>query len=203
MLSTGAYPAQMEPDDGLTLLLRQRGDAGAMRWWTVLILGGALVATSGCTSSILGVLLAPEGVVGGAASELANAGAQTLAGASLDQLSDLGSTVTELDRILEENPDAVNADSLRRLRDQLKQGNSADTGPDQRQALKEPPKPRRHTDTTMPVRKGDHLRVQPPGEAVALRRAPARPDTLPNGGALRPDPTPVHSMSLKPVRLTR
>lgn len=193
----------MEPADGMTLLLRRRDDAGVMRRWTVLILGGALLATSGCTSAILGVLLAPEAVVGGAASGLANAGAQTLAGASLDQLSDLGSTVTELDRILEENPDAVNAESLRRLRDQLKHGNPADTGPDQRQAVKEPPKPRRPTDTAMPVRKGDHFRVQPPGESVALRRAPPRPDTLPHGGALRPDPTPVHSMSLKPVRLTR
>jgi hypothetical protein len=174
-----------------------------MRWWTILIFGSAMMITSGCTSSILGVLLAPEGVVTGAGASLANTGAEALGEASLEQLSDLGSTITELDRILEENPDAVNAESVRRLRDTLKQGNPADTGPDQRQALKEPPKPRRPTDSKMPVRKGDHLRVQPPGESVALRRAPARPDTLPDGGALRPDPTPVHSMSLNPVRLTR
>lgn len=174
-----------------------------MRWWNVVILGSALVITSGCTNSILGVLLAPESVVGGAASGLADAGAQTLSGASLDQLSDLGTTITELDRIIAENPDAVNADSLRKLRDQLKDGKSVDSGPDQRQALKEPPKPRRPFDTKMPLRKGDQLKVRPPGESVALRRAPARPTTLPDGGTLRPDPTPVHSMSLNPVRLTR
>lgn len=202
-LSPRAYLAGMKPIRGLTLLPCEQGDARAMRWWNMLVLGGALVITSGCTNAILGVLLAPEGVIGGAVSGLADAGAKTLAGASLDQLSDLGTTVTELDRILQENPDAVNAESLKKLRDQLKDGKSVDSGPDQRQALKEPPKPRRPTDTKMPMRKGDHFKVQPPGEAVALRRAPARPETLPDGGTLRPDPTPVHSMSLKPVRLTQ
>jgi hypothetical protein len=174
-----------------------------MPWYQILVLGSGLMLTTGCTNSILGVLLAPESVVGGAASGLAEAGAQTLSGASLQDLSDLGSTITELDRIIAENPDAVNNESLRLLREQLKQGKSADSGPDQRVALKEPPKPRRPTDTAMPVRKGDHLRIDPPGDSVALRRPPARPQTLPDGSTLRPDPTPVHTMSLQPVRLTR
>lgn len=167
------------------------------------ILACALVMTSGCTSSILGVLLAPEGVIGGAVSGLAEAGAQTLSGASLEELSDLGGTVAELDRILMENPDAVNSEHLRELRDQLKGSKPADSGPDQRVALKEPAKPRRPTDTKMPIRHGDQLKVRPPGEAVALRRPPPRPETLPDGGSLRPDPTPVHMMSLNPVRPTR
>ena len=167
------------------------------------ILACALVMTSGCTNSILGVLLAPEGVIGGAASGLAEAGAQTLSGASLEELSDLGGTVAELDRILQDNPDAVNSEQLRGFRDQLKNSKPADSGPDQRVALKEPPKPRRPTDTKMPVRQGDQLKVRPPGEFAAVRRPAPRPDTLPDGGSLRPDPTPVHMMSLNPVRLTQ
>lgn len=175
-----------------------------MHGWHVLILGSTLVLTSGCTNTILGVLVAPEGVVTGAAAGLAQAGAETLSGASLEELSDLGNTITELDRILDENPDAVNADQLRGLRDQLKKSTtSADSGPDQRQALKEPPKPRRPSDTQMPVRRGDNLRVQPPGEMTVVRRPRPRPETLPDGSTLRPDPAPVHTMSLQPVRLTR
>ena len=167
------------------------------------ILACALVMTSGCTNSILGVLLAPEGVIGGAATGLAEAGAQTLSGASLEELSDLGGTVAELDRILMENPDAVNSEHLRGLRDQLKGSKPADSGPDQRVALKEPAKPRRPTDAKMPIRHGDQLKVRPPGESVAMRRPSPRPETLPDGGSLRPDPTPVHMMSLNPVRPTR
>jgi hypothetical protein len=174
-----------------------------MRCGTLSLLVCAVVMTSGCTNSILGVLLAPEGVIGGAATGLAEAGAQTLSGASLQELSDLGGTVAELDRILMENPDAVNSEQLRGLRDQLKGSTPADSGPDQRVAMKEPPKPRRPTDTKMPIRHGDHLKVRPPGEIMALRRPSPRPDTVPDGGSLRPDPTPVHMMSVNPVRLAR
>ena len=162
-----------------------------------------MVMTSGCTNSILGVLLAPESVIGGAATGLAEAGAQTLSGASLQELSDVGGTVAELDRILTENPDAVNVEHLRAMRDQLKDSKPADSGPDQRVAMKEPPKPRRPTDTKMPVRHGDNFKVRPPGEITALRRPLPRPDTVPDGGSLRPDPTPVHMMSVNPVRLAR
>lgn len=175
-----------------------------MRWLNVIMLGSALTLTSGCTNSILGVLLAPEGVIAGGASSLAEAGAQTLSGASLEDLSDLGNTITELDRIIAENPDAVNADQLRGLRDHLKKNaTAADSGPDQRVPLKEPPAPRRPTDAKLPVRKSDHLTILPPGEGKIVRRAYPRPDTLPDGSALRPDPTPVHTMSLRPVRLPR
>ena len=47
----------------------------------------------------------------------------------------------------------------------------------------------------------DRLGVNPPGELAVRRRAAPRPDTLPSGSGLRPDPTPVHAMSLRPVRL--
>ena len=188
---------------GLGLLPGWHGDAAVMRVWSVLLFGGTLLVTSGCTNSILGVLLAPEGVVAGAATGLAEVGASTLSGASLDELSDLGSTITELDRILEENPDAVNAESLRGLREQLKEGKSANTGPDQRIAAKEPPRPRRPSDTRLPLRKGDNLTIRPPGESIAQRRPAPRPDTLPDGSSLQAEQTPVHTMSLQPVRLVR
>jgi hypothetical protein len=163
----------------------------------------AAVSLSGCTNAILGTLLAPEAVVGGAASGLAETGARSLAGASLEELSDLGSTVAELDRILQEHPDAANADRLRELRDSLANKAGADSGPDQRRPAKEPPRPRRPTDTKLPVRKGDNLLVSPPKEGYQARRPSGRPDTLPTASSLAADPMPVHAMSLQPVRLPR
>ncbi len=172
-----------------------------MHWSIILLFGGALLGSSGCTSSILGVMLAPESVVGGAASGIAEAGAQTLSGASLEELSDIGTTVGELDRILQENPDAVNSDRLRDMRDRIDKQSGKNSGPDQRQVAKEPPRPRRASDTPLPHRKGDSLFVAPPGEVVVLRRPASRPDTLPTGSVLREDPRPVHVMSMKSVRL--
>lgn len=174
-----------------------------MRQVGLLLLGLSLLLSSGCGAA-LAALLAPEGVIAGVGQDLVNTTAQTLGRASLDDLSNINSTVQELDNILKEHPDAVNADQLKSLRDTLdKQAQSADTGPDQRQVMKEPPKPRRPTDTKLPVRKGDRLNVNPPGESVVQRRADPRPDTLPSGSDLRPDPTPIHAMSLRPVRLSK
>lgn len=174
---------------------------GRMRWSLLVVFGSALIGSSGCTNSILGVLLAPEGVVTGAAGSAAEAGARSLSGASLEELSDVGNTVSELDRILQENPDAVNSERLHDLRNRMEQQTGKNTGPDQRQVAKEPLRPRRASDTPMPLRKGDALTVSPPGDMVVLRRPPSRPETLPLGSALREDPRPVHAMSLKPVRL--
>lgn len=187
-----------------TLLCRDGRDATSMRPCCLFLLGVGMVFTSGCTNAILGTLLAPEGVLVDAGQGLLDSAAQTLGGASLDDLSNMSNTVQELDNILTEHPDAVNADQLKNLRETLdKQAKSSDTGPDQRQVMKEPPKPRRPMDTKLPVRKGDRIAVNPPGESVAQRRAAPRPDTLPSGSDLRPDPTPVHAMSLRPVRLPK
>jgi hypothetical protein len=175
-----------------------------MRHGGILVLALATaVMASGCTSAILGTVFAPEAVVSGAATGLATAGAQTLSGASLDELSDLGSTVAELDRILQDHPDAANAERLRELRDHLHEKAGRDSGPDQRMAVRETPRPRRPTDAPLPARKGDLLSVVPPGERPAGRRPPMRPEVLPSGSELKPDPQPVHTMSLKPVRLPR
>ncbi len=172
-----------------------------MRWPLFLLCGSVLIGSNGCTSAILGVLVAPESVVSSAAGGVAEAGAQTLSGASLAELSNVGSTVSELDQILKDNPDAVNSDRLRDLKSRLEQEGGKDSGPDQRQVAKEPPKPRRPTDTPLPTRKGDTLAVTPPGDLVLLRRPASRPETVPTGSALREDPRPVHAMSMKPVRL--
>ncbi len=158
---------------------------------------------NGCVGSIVKTLVAPESVVGDAAGSLAKAGAETLSGASLEELGNLNDTVAEIDRIIEEHPDAVNIDNLRTLRETLKNTKSANSGPDQRQVLKEPPKPRRAADAPMPLRKGDRLTVLPPGEVLSGRRHSGRPEPLPDGSSLKPDGTPVHTMSLKPVRLTQ
>jgi hypothetical protein len=172
----------------------------AMRALAFLILAGALVASSGCMS-VLGTLLAPESVVTTAADNFAVAGAQTLSGASLEELSSAGNTINELNQILQNNPDAVNADQIAALRDRMQDTGGRGTGPDQRQIAREPPAPRRASDQPLPVRRGDQLKVSPPGDAGVVRRPPSRPDTLPAGSALKDDGVPVHAMSLTPIRL--
>jgi hypothetical protein len=160
-----------------------------------------LFATTGCTQSILGVMLAPEAVVGGVAGGLAQAGAETLSGASLEELSDLSSTVQEIDQLLKDNPNAVNADRLREMQKSLQENSMTSTGADQRRIAHAPAPPRRASDAPLPRRKGDRLTVSPPGDLAMQRRPASRPDTLPTGSALREDPTPVHVMSLQPVRV--
>lgn len=174
-----------------------------MQWCGLIVLGGVVLCCNGCVGSVLKTLVAPESVVTDIGNDLIKTGAKTISDASLDELANVNDTVKELDRILQENPDAVNTEQLKALRDSLRETSSADSGPDQRQPLKEPPKPRRHTDAPFPLRKGDRLTVLPPGEITSSRRPTGRPDTVPDGSSLKPDPTPVHTMSLKPVRLTR
>ncbi len=161
----------------------------------------AVLGLSGCTNAILGTLLAPEAVVTGAASSLAEAGARNLSGASLDQLSDLNGTVNELNRIIKDNPNAANADRLRTLRDSLANKSRENADPNQINAAQEPPQPRRLTDTKMPVRGGDRLLVVPPNEHQQPRRSNGRPETLPTASSLAPETQPVHAMSFEPVRL--
>jgi hypothetical protein len=175
-------------------------DASFTMIWRSLFLAVVLVLQTGCVQSVLGVLLAPEAVVGAAAGGAANAGAETLSGLSLDQVSQSDATVMEIDRILKENPNAANADRLRELRENMK-GTPKSTGPDQRIATPEPPPPRRPMNKNMPVRKGDLLSVSLPSQHIPERRPPMRPLAQPSSTTIIPEVKPVHTMSLYPVRV--
>ena len=180
-------------------LLRQINDR-VMRFFILSILLGGLCALTGCTSSILGTLLAPESVVGGAATGLAETGAETLSGASLNELADSGSTLAELDRILMENPNAVNSDRLKNLRDQLNTTSTTGTsGPVSGISKKE--SLRRNNDKPFPHGKGDYFSIKPPENKSKNNRLSNRPNTIPMGYSLHEDYQSVHFMKFNAIRL--
>ncbi len=169
--------------------------------WRLLLLIPLIMGTQiGCTQSVLGVLLAPEAVIGGAANSVASTGAEALAATGSNSLSTAESTSMEIDRLLKDHPDMANAGRLRELQDSMR-GEAKNTGPDQRMIMNEPPAPRRLMDKALPVRKGDLLSISTPSSVAPTRRPVMRPEAQPTAETLKPDHTPVHAMSLTPVRL--
>lgn len=159
---------------------------------------GVLICSTGC-ASILGTILAPESVVGGAATSLAESGAQTLSGASLSELTNSDSTLAELDRIIQDNPDAVNTDRLRSLRDQMSQSAPANSGADPNQ-ISNDTTPRHNFKTLLPKRREDRLALSPDTQNVA-RRPNNKPATIPMGSAFHDKEPPSYFMQFNPVRI--
>jgi hypothetical protein len=171
---------------------------GCMKLMIMSALIGALICSTGC-SSILGTLLAPESVVGGAATSLAESGAKALSGASLSELTNSDSTLAELDRIIQDNPNAVNTDRLRSLRDQMSKSAPANSGAEQNKKNNDDA-PRRNYKTLLPNRKDDHLGLSPEAQNIT-RRSNNKPDTIPMGSAFHEKGTPTYFMQFNPIRI--
>ena len=165
----------------------------------------AVLATSGCADAIFGVLLAPDEVVGGAANAVASSGAQVLSTGSLSELTDSAQTLSDLDRIIKENPQ--NSDQLSDLRNSLAAQDPGASAATTSATWEGKPVGRRAMDQTThtPVsRRGrpDQLHLDDDHEILMrTRRAKERPDTLPEGSALRGEGESSFAMSLEPVRL--
>ncbi|MBA3937424.1 MAG: hypothetical protein H0X38_08175 [Planctomycetes bacterium] len=171
-----------------------------------ILLAVAVLATSGCADAIFGVLLAPDEVVGGAANAVASSGAQVLNSGSLSDLTDSAQTLSDLDRIIKENPQ--NSDQLSELRNSLAAQEPTGANAAATSAIWEgKPVGRRTMDQTThtPVsRRGrpDQLHLDDDHEILMrTRRAKERPDTLPEGSALRGEGESSFAMSLEPIRL--
>ena len=167
-----------------------------MRCSVIFLVGGFFL--TGCTNSILGTLLAPESVVSGTATNLAEAGAETLSGASLNELTNTGSTLAELDNIIMENPNAVNIDRLQKTRDQISQTNTTNNKLISRDKSGEYT---RRNNKTLPAGRGDFLSIKPPASKGKASRLNDRPSTIPMGFTLYEDYQPVHSMKFDSIRI--
>jgi hypothetical protein len=167
-----------------------------MKFFILLVLMGELFLLSGCTSSILGTLLAPESVVGDAATDLAATGAETLSSASLSELTNSSSTVAELDRILMENPNAVNSERLQSLRDQL---NATDKS--NQTAGMSNKKGYRNNEKPLPHGKGDYISIKKAEDKSKKARKNTYPSTIPMGYSLYEEYQPVHFINLNAIRL--
>lgn len=166
-----------------------------------LFLASSLIASSGCLDSVLGVMLAPESVVGGLADNLTRSGTEMLTGAAED-LSSAAQTISELDSIIADNPDAQNVDRLKALRDQLKANPLSDTtNPQAQPDLAKEPRARHAMDNPLiPRRAPDQLTVLPPGEQPAQLRG-TRTDAMGSGNRLGSPADKSYTLDMKPVRL--
>jgi hypothetical protein len=167
-----------------------------MKFIILIVLMGELFLLTGCTNSILGTVLAPQSVVGDAATDLAGAGAETLSGASLSELTNSGSTVAELDRILMENPNAVNSERLQNLRNQLATADNSSQS-----VVKNNKNSRRNNENKLPYGKGDYFRIKRPEDKSKMTRNIIYPSALPMGNALYGEYQPVHFMNFNKIRL--
>jgi hypothetical protein len=171
----------------------------ALGW---LFLASSLVASSGCLDSVLGVMLAPEAVLGDLANNVTRSGTEMLNGAAED-LSSAAQTISELDNIIKDNPDAQNVDRLIALRDQLKAQPLSDTTTPQTQGGPKVQLARHAMDNPLlPLRAGDQLTVIPPGELpIPSRSTVPRPDTIGVISDFRPVTDKSYTLDMKPIRL--
>jgi hypothetical protein len=168
--------------------------------WLFLIL--SMIATSGCLDSVLGIMLAPEAVLGDFASNVTRNSTDLLNQAGED-LSSAAQTVTELDHLIADNPDAQNVERLKALREQLIATPLSDTKTPQTQAGPKLPQARQAMNDPLIPRRGiDQLTVLPPGEIPKpSRRAPPRPDTIGVVSDFREPTTKSYTLDMKPIRL--
>jgi hypothetical protein len=167
-----------------------------------LFLASSLIPLSGCLDSVLGVMLAPESVIGGLADGVTRSGAELLGQAGED-LSSAAQTVSELDQLIANNPDAQNVERLRALRDQLKTQPVSDTTAPQAPAGP-PVVTARHAmdDPLLPRRAADQLVVVPPREhPETTRNASPRPDAIGVVSDFREETSRSYTLDMKPVRL--
>jgi hypothetical protein len=179
-----------------------------VRLATWLVLVAACLGIGGCVDSILGVMLAPEAVVAGAAGQVAQAGADTLAGAGLDNLANTTQAIQDVDRILHNTSDPAAQERLSALRDKLVENQKASAGDSPLSSVthQDPVfllrRPRDGMNGARPVSPRDQLTVDPPGVSD-MRRPPGRPDVLAENASLKPDVPHGITVSLQPVRINR
>lgn len=166
-----------------------------------LFLASSLVASSGCLDSVLGVMLAPEAVLGGLADNVTRTGAEVLTGAAED-LSSAAQTISELDSIIADNPDAQNVDRLIALRDQLKTTPLSDTTTPQTQTNGVKVAQARHAmdNPLIPRRAGDQLTVMPSGGRAVPPRG-SRSPTMDSSGNFRQSSDKSYTLDMTPIRL--
>jgi hypothetical protein len=112
-----------------------------MRRLAPLLLLAACLVLHGCLGSVLGTIVAPEAVVAGTAVNAVNEGVGAINGAA-----EAANTAADLDRIIANNPEAVNIGELRALSGEL----DTRSIPNQAAAPAGPPPPRDEFDRRLP-----------------------------------------------------
>ena len=173
----------------------------------LIILGLMCLASGGCLEDVLGVMLAPESVVGDAANNVASTAAQSLSGLQAGQLTDTAQALQDVNRLIQNSGDPDAQARLAALRDQLIANQNLAQGGSQLGDFT-------HADLTGGQRRpldGMSSILIPAAPATvtmqlpsdSTRRPQARPDVLESNSALQHDDAPSFMLSLKPVRLSQ
>ena len=172
------------------------------------LLAIACLALGGCLEDVLGVMLAPVGVVSDAANQVAATGAQTLASVPVGQLTDTAQALQDVDRLIKNNGDPEAQARLATLRDSLiANQNQAQGGSELGDFA-------HHNSAARARRAGDGmvpadpyapfalLTVNPPGTAsLALRRPEPRPEAASENSSLRAGDKPAFVLQVQAIRL--
>jgi hypothetical protein len=174
------------------------------------LLAAACLTLGGCLESILGVMLAPVGVVSDAANQVASAGAQGLASVPVGQLTDTAQALQDVDRLIKNSGDPDAQARLASLRDSLIANQNQAQGGTQLGDFA-------HQDGAGHARRaGDGmidadpralhalLTVNPPGAAsLAQRRPAAWPEPLSENSSLRSADKPAFVLQVQPIRINQ
>jgi len=174
------------------------------------LLAAACLVLGGCLEDVLGVMLAPVGVVSDAANQVAAAGAQTLANAPVSQLTDTAQALQDVDRLIRNSGDPDAQARLAALRDQLIANQNQAQGSTQLGDVAHQAQgsgARRANDGMVAADPGARralLTVNPPGPAgAAVRRPEPRPEPLSENSSLRSADKPAFVLQIQPIRLNQ
>ncbi len=176
----------------------------------MVLLAAACLALGGCLEDVLGVMLAPVGVVSDAANQVATAGAQSLASVPVSQLTDTAQALQDVDRLIKNNGDPEAQARLAALRDSLVANQNQAQGGTQLGDVahqNRASQARRAGDAMAgadPYAPYALLTVKPPGPAgLAQRRPEPRPDAGSENSSLHAADRPAFVLQVQPIRLTQ
>jgi hypothetical protein len=193
-----------------TLCALQTTKHVGMRSRGLFLLLVSCLLSGGCVDRLLGLIMAPQSAAAAGAAKAAQAVASGPTGESLDSLGKPNNTVSDLDRILNQHPDAENAGKLRQLRDQLHQqaplenkNKQSDRGSNRSGPVVE--ERQRESDRRVkvpPRRTGDRVDLDVPDMTGGKRGlGPDHPPAVADTGLVDPWQPRQHQMSTEPVRL--
>jgi hypothetical protein len=173
-----------------------------------MLLAAACLALGGCLEDVLGVMLAPVGVVSDAANQVAATGAQTLASVPVGQLTDTAQALQDVDRLIKNNGDPDAQARLATLRDSLianqnqAQGNLALGDVSHQNSAGQARRAADGMAGADPFAPFALLTVNPPGPAsLAQRRPEPRPYASSENSSLRVADKPAFVLQVQPIRI--
>jgi hypothetical protein len=173
-----------------------------------LLFAAVLWPCQGCLQTLVTALVAPEAVAMQGASGAANAVTASLSGEDLVAINDFSTTAKDLDRILQDHPDAANRPELEALRQQLDESQKTSQHRRREGSAELDPERRAEGDRRVALPPSANPFAKPVSDALVIeklpaqrRGAPLRPQTYPDPVVIEPSHRYQYQFSLHPVRV--